>query len=489
MPNELFKKTATELSDLLAKKEIKAVDILESINARRHAVDPKVKAFLSCDEAFSQKLAQESDIRRQKGEKLSDLDGVPVGIKDVIAVKGQPLTCASRMLENFISPYDSTCSTQLKKSGAVLYGRLNMDEFAMGSSMDNSGFHPTYNPWNLEYSPGGSSGGSAASVAAQQVPLSLGTDTGGSIRQPAAFCGIVGLKPTYGRVSRYGLVAFASSLDQIGPFGRTVEDCALLLEAISSYDPNHDSTSINQPVPEYRAALKNKPKKYKIGIPKEYFTGGLTADVEKAVNQAIDFYKAQGFELKEVSLPHTKLAVPVYYVLATAEASSNLARYDGIRYGHRSQNISDAIDIFSKSRAEGFGAEVKRRIILGTYVLSSGYYDAYYLKAQKVRSLIRRDFLEAFKEVDVLLTPTTPTPSFKMGEKSSDPLAMYLNDIFTINVNIAGLPGISVPAGFSKEGLPLGYQLIGQHFGEQDLLQLAYLFEQAHDYYKATPKL
>jgi aspartyl-tRNA(Asn)/glutamyl-tRNA(Gln) amidotransferase subunit A len=487
--SELYQKTATELSALLKEGEISSVDIVKSLNARRNATDSRIQAFISCDEAFALKQAEESDKRRKEGKSLGVMDGVPVGMKDILATKDQPLTCASKILQNYVSPYDGTCSKNLKKAGVVQYGRLNMDEFAMGSSTEHSAFHSTFNPWNLECSPGGSSGGSAASVAARQVPVSLGTDTGGSIRQPAALTGIYGMKPTYGRVSRYGLVAFASSLDQIGPFGRTAEDVALLLGAIAGHDAEHDSTSINEPVPNYAGEMKKDGKKFRIGIPKEYFIDGIEPEVLAAVKNAISFYEKQGYAIEEVSMPNTEYAVSVYYIIASAEASSNLARYDGIRYGYRSKNITNAIDIFSKSRAEGFGEEVKRRIILGTYVLSSGYYDAYYLKAQKVRTLVRNDFLEAFKKVDALLTPTTPTVAFKMGSKTNDPLQMYLNDIFTINVNLAGLPGMSVPAGFDKNQMPIGFQLIGKPFGEVELLQLAHQFEQAHQFHTAEPKL
>jgi aspartyl-tRNA(Asn)/glutamyl-tRNA(Gln) amidotransferase subunit A len=383
------------------------------------------------------------------------------------------------MLKNFVSPYDATATLKLKAAGAVCWGRLNLDEFAMGSSTENSAFGTTANPWDLSRVPGGSSGGSAAAVAAGEAVAALGSDTGGSIRQPAALCSVVGLKPSYGRVSRYGLIAFASSLDQIGPFARSVADAATVLGAISGHDPR-DSTSVNQPVPDYSRALGElaaSGRKWKLGIPKEYFGEGLDPEVGAAVQAAITEYRKMGCEIKEVSLPHTKYAVGTYYIIATAECSSNLARYDGVRYGHRSAEAKDALDIYFKSRAEGFGPEVKRRIILGTYVLSSGYYDAYYLRAQKVRTLIRRDFLEAYKEVDAILTPTSPTPAFKMGEKAANPLAMYLNDIYTIGVNLAGLPGISVPCGFTAAGLPVGLQIIGQPFRESELLAVAAAYE------------
>jgi aspartyl-tRNA(Asn)/glutamyl-tRNA(Gln) amidotransferase subunit A len=415
------------------------------------------------------------------------LEGIPIGLKDVIAVTGQPLTASSRMLANFVSPYDATVTAKLKGAGAVLWGRLNCDEFAMGSSTENSAFGPTANPWDLTRVPGGSSGGSAAALAAGEAVATLGSDTGGSIRQPAALCGVVGLKPTYGLVSRYGLVAFASSLDQIGPFARTVEDAAIMLGAIAGHDPL-DSTSFQVEIPDYRAEMKRRQGPWRLGIPKEYFGAGLDPEVGATVERAIAFYRAQGCEIMEVSLPHTSFCLDTYYIIATAEASSNLARFDGIRYGHRSKDAKDAVDIYSKSRAEGFGAEVKRRIILGTYVLSSGYYDAYYLRAQKVRTLIRQDFLNSYREVDALLTPTSPIPAFKLGEKS-DPLALYLCDIYTIGANLAGLPAMSVPCGFTKGGLPIGLQLIGQPFREADLLAMAHTYEQAHDWKFRHPNL
>jgi aspartyl-tRNA(Asn)/glutamyl-tRNA(Gln) amidotransferase subunit A len=387
-----------------------------------------------------------------------------------------------------VSPYDATVTGKLKNAGAVCWGRLNMDEFAMGSSTENSAVQVTSNPYNLDRIPGGSSGGSAAAVAAGEAIVSLGSDTGGSIRQPAAFCNVVGLKPTYGLVSRYGLIAFASSLDQIGPFARTVEDAAILLQAIAGHDAN-DSTSFSVPVPDYRAELKKRKGPWRLGIPKEYFGEGLDPEVSAAVQAAINFYQKQGCEVKEVSLPHTKYGIGVYYIIATAECSSNLARFDGIRYGHRSADAKDIVDLYFKSRAEGFGQEVKRRVILGTYVLSSGYYDAYYLRAQKVRTLIRQDFLNAYKEVDAIVTPTSPTPAFKKGEKAANPLSMYLSDVYTIGVNLAGLPGISVPCGFSKAGLPIGLQIIGQPFQEADLLAIAHTYEQAHDWTTRHPNL
>ena len=488
MASALHYSTLTELSALLASGKSSSVEITRAFIERTKAVDSRVRAFNSFDEAGALALARESDERRAAGKALGPLDGLPIGFKDVISVTGQPLTASSKMLASFVSPYDATVTRRLKAAGAIPWGRLNLDEFAMGSSTENSAVAQTSNPYDLERVPGGSSGGSAAAVAAGEAPASLGSDTGGSIRQPAALCNVVGLKPTYGLVSRYGLIAFASSLDQIGPFTRTVEDAALLLGALAGHDPL-DSTSVNVPLPDYRAQLRSRKGPWKLGIPKEYFAEGLDPEVGAAVQKAIDFYRGLGCEIKEVSLPHTKYAVGVYYIIATAECSSNLARYDGIRYGHRSKDATDALDIYFKSRAEGFGAEVKRRIILGTYVLSSGYYDAYYLRAQKVRTLIRQDFLNAYKEVDAILTPTSPTPAFKKGEKAADPLSMYLSDIYTIGVNLAGLPGMSIPCGFSSQGLPIGLQLIGRPFEEADLLAVANAYDSAHDWAKRTPSL
>jgi len=487
MSDELIFKPATELAALLDAKEVSAVELTQAVIARTKAVDARVKAFNSFDEADALAQAAASDARRAAGQGRGPLDGIPIGMKDVIAVTGQPLTASSKMLANFVSPYDATVTEKLRRAGAVVWGRLNLDEFAMGSSTENSAFGATRNPWDLTCVPGGSSGGSAAALAAGEAIATLGSDTGGSIRQPAALCGVVGLKPTYGLVSRYGLIAFASSLDQIGPFARTVEDAAVLLGAIAGHDPR-DSTSFKTEIPDYRAELKRRKGPWRIGIPKEYFGAGLDPEVAAAVEQAVAFYRKQGCEIKEVSLPHTEHGVGVYYIIATAECSSNLSRYDGIRYGHRAKQAKDIVDLYFQSRAEGFGPEVKRRIILGTYVLSSGYYDAYYLRAQKVRTLIRQDFLNAYREVDALLTPTAPTPAFKAGAKA-DPLAMYLCDIYTIGVNLAGLPGISVPCGFSSGGLPIGLQLIGQPFKEAELLAIAQAYEQAHDWHTRHPKL
>jgi aspartyl-tRNA(Asn)/glutamyl-tRNA(Gln) amidotransferase subunit A len=487
MSDALYYQSIAELSAALQARRIPAVDLMQAVIARTQAVEDRVHAFNSYDVEDALAQARASDERRARGEARGPLDGIPIGLKDVIAVTGQPLTASSRMLQNFVSPYDATVTQRLRAAGAICWGRLNMDEFAMGSSTENSAFGPTANPYALDCVPGGSSGGSAAAVAAGETIVSLGSDTGGSIRQPASFCNVVGLKPTYGLVSRYGLIAFASSLDQIGPFGRSVEDTAIVLGAIAGHDPR-DSTSWRADVPDYRAALQSRRGPWRIGIPREYFGEGLDPEVAASVQAAVRFYESQGCTVKDVSLPHTEYGIGVYYIIATAECSSNLARFDGIRYGHRSKDAKDAVEIYSKSRAEGFGAEVKRRIILGTYVLSSGYYDAYYLRAQKVRTLIRQDFLNAYRDVDVILTPTAPTPAFRRGAKA-DPLAMYLCDIYTIGVNLAGLPAVSVPCGFSADGRPIGMQLIGQPFGEAELLAMAHTYERAHAWGQRRPTL
>jgi aspartyl-tRNA(Asn)/glutamyl-tRNA(Gln) amidotransferase subunit A len=487
--SELYFKTISELAAMLAAGETTSVAITRAVIDRTAAVDDQVQAFLSTDAADALAQAQASDERRAAGNTLGPLDGIPIGIKDTLAVKDQPLRCASKMLENYVSPFDATCVTKLREAGAVIWGRLNMDEFAMGSSTENSAYQTTSNPWDLDTIPGGSSGGSAAAMAAGEAIATLGTDTGGSIRQPAALCGVVGMKPTYGLISRYGLVAFASSLDQVGPFARTVEDAAILMEAMLGKD-DLDSTSIApQGDTHYAAALKEKKGPWKLGVPREFFGEGIDPEVKANIEQAIDWYKNQGCEIVDISLPHSELAVPVYYIVATAEASSNLARFDGVRYSHRSPEANDALSLFTKSRGEGFGDEVKRRIILGTYVLSSGYYDAYYLRAQKVRRLILGDFENAFEQVDAILTPTSPTPAFKRGERSDDPLAMYLSDVYTISVNLAGLPAISVPSGFTESGLPIGLQVIGKAFGEAEMFAVAHAFEKAHDYAQQTPTL
>lgn len=489
MSDELIFKPVAELAALLAGGKVSSVELVQAFASRTRAVDGRVKAFNSRDEAGALAAARASDARRSTQQARGALDGIPVGFKDVIAVDGQPLTCSSKMLANYVSPYDATVTEKLKAAGAIPWGRLNMDEYAMGSSTENSAFGATCNPWDLSRVPGGSSGGSAAAVAAGEAPISLGSDTGGSIRQPAALCGIVGLKPTYGLVSRYGLAAFASSLDQIGTFAHSVSDAALMLGTIAGHDPR-DSTSFETAIPDYRAELGKRAGPWRLGVPKEFFGEGLDPEIAASVRQAIEFYRKAGCEIREVSMPFTsEYAIAAYYIIATAECSSNLARYDGVRYGHRSKEATNAIDLYFKSRAEGFGEEVKRRIILGTYVLSSGYYDAYYLRAQKVRSLIRDEFMRVFKHCDALLSPTTPTPAFKIGEKSADPLSMYLSDIYTIGVNLAGLPGISIPCGFTSSKLPIGLQIIGQPFREADLLAIAHRYEQAHDWHTKHPNL
>ncbi len=485
----LYNKTIAELATMLAAGSTTSEAITQAIIDRTETVDTRVGAFLSYDASDALAQARASDARRAAGQSRGPLDGIPIGIKDTLAVRDQPLGCASKMLDGYVSPFDATCIAKLREAGAVIWGRLNMDEFAMGSSTENSAYQTTANPWNLETIPGGSSGGSAAAVAAGEAIASLGTDTGGSIRQPAALCGVVGMKPTYGLISRYGLVAFASSLDQVGPFARTVEDAALLMEAMLGKDPL-DSTSIApQGETHFAAALKTRKGPWKLGVPKEFFGEGIHPEVKANIEAAIAWYQGQGCQIVDISLPHSELAVPVYYIVATAEASSNLSRFDGVRYTHRSEAAKDALSLFTKSRGEGFGDEVKRRIILGTYVLSSGYYDAYYLRAQKVRRLILGDFEAAFERVDAILTPTSPTPAFKRGERANDPLAMYLSDVYTISVNLAGLPAISVPSGFTEAGLPIGLQVIGKAFGEADMFAIAHAFEQGHDYWKQVPVL
>ncbi len=479
--------TISELTAKLTRRECSAREATQSCLDRVTRVDGCIKAFLSHDAADALAQADAADKRLAAGER-GPLLGVPVAVKDVLCVKGHPLNCASKILGNFISPYDATVIEKLRQAGAIVFGRLNMDEFAMGSSTENSAFHTTLNPWDTTRIPGGSSGGSAAAVAADEALATLGSDTGGSIRQPAALCGCVGLKPTYGRVSRYGLVAFASSLDQIGPFAKDVRDAATILRAISGHD-SRDSTSVPEPVPDYSAALDGNIKGLKLGLPKEYMVGGLDPEVKAAVDAAVKQLISLGAEVKEISLPHTDYGVAVYYIIATAEASANLARFDGIRYGARVDG-NDPVELYSRTRGAGFGAEVKRRIILGTYVLSSGYYDAYYLRAQKVRTLIRQDFLKAFEHVDAIVTPTTPTAAFKVGEKSGDPLQMYLSDIFTIGCNLAGIPGISLPCGFTNSPkLPIGLQLLGKPFGEEALLRLAHAYEQSTPWHREKPSL
>jgi aspartyl-tRNA(Asn)/glutamyl-tRNA(Gln) amidotransferase subunit A len=471
--------TISELTARIARREVSAREAMQACLDQIQRVDEKIHAFISYDAADALAQADAADKLLTQDSRNTDrpLLGVPVAVKDVLAVKNQPLNCGSKILKNFISPYDATVVEKMKSAGAIVFGRLNMDEFAMGSSTENSTFGVTRNPWDLTRIPGGSSGGSAAAVAADETIAALGSDTGGSIRQPAALCGCVGLKPTYGRVSRYGLVAFASSLDQIGTFTKDVRDSAILLGVLAGHD-SRDSTSVPQPVPDYTAALTGDIKGLKLGLPKEYMIGGLDAEVKAAIDAAVKKFRELGAEIMEISLPHTNYAVATYYIIATAEASANLARFDGIRYGLRADGY-DPIELYSETRGAGFGAEVKRRIILGTYVLSSGYYDAYYLRAQKVRTLIRNDFLKAFEKVDAIVTPTSPTAAFKIGEKSDDPLQMYLSDIFTISCNLAGICGISIPCGFTQAPkLPIGLQLLGRPFGEETLLRIAHACEQ-----------
>jgi aspartyl-tRNA(Asn)/glutamyl-tRNA(Gln) amidotransferase subunit A len=484
---EWHQKSVDELAEALANGSVSSTDLTRHFVERTRRLEPQLNAFLSFDEEKTFSQAEASDQRRRSGKTLGPLDGIPVGLKDIVAEKGQPLTAGSRMLENFRSPYDATVVDRLKRAGMVLWGRLNMDEFAMGSSSENSAFGPTSNPWDLGRIPGGSSSGSAAAISAGEVPLALGSDTGGSVRQPAALCGIVGLKPTYGRVSRYGLVAYASSLDQIGPMGRCVRDVAHLLSVMAGHDPK-DSTSSRQPVPDYTKAIDSMAgRRYRMGIPKEYFGEGLDDEVRRSIEEAIGFYRNEGWEIRDVSIPTLPYSVPVYYVVATAEASSNLARYDGIRYTHRSPSASSIDEVYDLSRQEGFGPEVKRRILLGTYVLSHGYYDAFYGRAQRLRTLMYRDFSRVFGEVDLLLTPTSPFPAFRRGEKINDPLAMYLSDVYTISANLAGLPALSIPCGFTAGGLPIGLQLIGRAFGETDVLSAAHTFERAHRWNRFPP--
>jgi aspartyl-tRNA(Asn)/glutamyl-tRNA(Gln) amidotransferase subunit A len=472
----------SELLSLLHSGRLTAVDLTQACLDRIAAQDGRVGAFLSVDPQVSLEQARQIDQRRGRGEPLGLLAGLPVAIKDVICQKGTVTTCASRMLEKFVAPYDAHVIERLRKADAVLLGKTNMDEFAMGSSTENSAYKVTRNPWDLERTPGGSSGGSAAAVAAQMVPLSLGSDTGGSIRQPAGLCSVVGLKPTYGRVSRYGLIAYASSLDQIGPFAQDVRGAALLLEAIAGHDMR-DSTSVPRDVPWYTETLETPLQGLRIGVAREHFAPGLDPEVERSVRESLKVYERLGATLHEISLPHQKYAVAVYYLVAPSEASSNLARYDGVHYGHRAAQFDSMVEMYSASRGEGFGAEVKRRIMLGTYALSAGYYDAYYLKALKVRRLIRNDFDAAFQKVDLIATPVNPTPAFKIGELVNDPLAMYLSDIYTISANLAGIPGISVPAGFSSGGLPLGLQLLAAPFEEERLLRAARMLERETEWH------
>lgn len=478
---KLYQQTVQKIGEMLARREVTAQEVLASIAERIGQVENKIQAFTTLTLKEAERIAADLD---SKGE-VGDLTGIPCGIKDNICTRGIKTTCASEMLENFVPPYDATVVNKLKSAGAVMVGKLNMDEFAMGSSTENSGFFPTHNPWDLTRVPGGSSGGAAAAVAAGEVFYALASDTGGSIRQPASFCGVVGMKPTYGMVSRFGLVAFASSLDQIGPVTRTVTDCALVMNAICGHD-RQDSTSLQLEGPDFRSYLQTDIKGLKIGFPREYFQKGVDQEVKDTIKKALLKYEELGAIVEETSLPHSEYALPAYYIIAPAEASSNLARFDGVRYGYRDTHAEDIIGMFSSTRARGFGPEVTRRIMLGTYALSSGYYDAYYLKALKVRRLIKEDFDQAFDKHDVLISPTATSVAFKIGEKSEDPLSMYMSDILTIPVNLAGIPSISIPGGF-VDNLPVGLQLMGRPLSEGTLLKAAYAFEQATDYHLQTP--
>ncbi len=481
--NELLKKSATEQRKALLNKEISAVELANATFERIDEVEDKIKAFNSLTKETALETAKKVDEKIAKGEELPLLAGIPLVLKDNMNLVGSKTTASSKILENFVSPYNATITDKLLNNLVPIVAKANLDEFAMGSSNENSAFNKVHNPWNLNKVPGGSSGGSAASVAACEATLSLGSDTGGSIRLPASFCGIVGMKPTYGRVSRYGLIAFASSLDQIGPFARTVEDAANLLQVISGHDPK-DSTSLDLPVENYSASLNNDIKGRKVGVIKELMGEGLSDDVRNAIEMAIETYKQQGCEIVEVSLPNLKYSIGIYYILATAECSSNLARFDGVKYGYRHADAQNLLEMYTKTRAEGFGAEVKRRIMLGTYALSSGYYDAYYKKAQQMRRLVKEDFDKVFEQVDILISPTCPNTAFDIGARTEDPLAMYLTDIATISANLAGIPGISVPAGFDKDGMPIGLQILAPQLKEADLFNFSYKFEQQHDFYK-----
>mgnify|MGYP002632461252 CR=1 FL=1 len=480
--------TTGQLLDAMQGGAVSAVEVTQAYLDEISTHEETVGAFLTVDSEGALSQAAEVDRKRSAGETLGKLAGLPVAVKDNICTKGLATTCASRMLENFVPPYDAHVTTQLRNADAVIIGKTNLDEFAMGSSTENSALQVTRNPWNTAHAPGGSSGGSAAAVSARLASLGIGSDTGGSIRQPASFCGVVGMKPTYGRVSRYGLVAFASSLDQIGPFATDVTGTALLLESIAGYD-NRDSTSVDRPVPSYSATVDQPLEGLRVGVVSEFFGEGINADVDSSVRAAIDVYRSLGAEVSEVSLPHTKYAVATYYLIACSEASSNLARYDGVHYGRRAEQFENMIDMYAASRAEGFGAEVKRRIMLGVFALSEGYSDQYYLKALKVRRLIRNDFDAALENVDVLAGPTCPTPAFKIGELVDDPLQMYLSDICTLSANLAGIPGVSVPAGFSSDGLPIGLQLLAGPFEEEKLLRSARMFERETDWHTKRPTI
>lgn len=482
----MIERTANELVALLQRGEITSEDLTQQFLQAIRQRDAQTRAFLLVDEAGALQQARHVDQKRKKGVAVGALAGLPVALKDNLCVRGQRTTCGSKVLANFSPPYDAHVVTRLKQADAILIGKTNMDEFAMGSSGENSAFPPACNPWDLTRVPGGSSSGSAVAVAASEAPLALGSDTGGSIRMPASFCGIAGMKPTYGRVSRYGLVAYGSSLDQIGPFGRCVADVALMLNVIAGHD-DRDSTSVAQPAPDYLAKLMEPVQPLTIGIPRELFGEGIDGEVEKTVREAIQVYEGLGAKTVEVSLPHLRYAVATYYLVATAEASSNLARYDGAHFGHRAERFDNLIDMVTRSRGEGFGAEVKRRIMLGTYALSSGYKDAYYVKALQVRRLIKNEFDAAFTQCDVLLSPTSPTPAFKLGERINDPVQMYLMDICTLGINLAGIPAISLPCGFTAAGLPVGLQLAAPAFAEEKMLRVAQMYQSATDWHQRRP--
>ena len=482
----LTEKTASELIALQESKEASALDIANAFLKVIAEREPRIHAFMYVDETAVRAQAEAVDLKRKQGQPLGPLAGVPVAVKDLFCTEGTTTTCSSKILQNFVPPYDAHVVQKLKQADAVLIGKTNMDEFAMGSSTENSAYETTRNPWNTDTIPGGSSGGSAAAVAACEAPLSIGTDTGGSIRQPAALCGIVGLKATYGRVSRYGMIAFASSLDQAGPFSHDVADAARLLEVIAGHD-ERDSTSVDQPVPAYSQTVEQPIENLRIGVPSEFFSEGLDAEVEAAVRAALKEYEALGATLVDISLPHSPYALAAYYIVAPAEASSNLARYEGMHYGYRTPTKTDLIGIYTKTRSEGFGPEVQRRIMIGTYVLSSGYVDAYYIKALKVRRLVKQDYDHAFQQCDVIIGPTSPGPAFKVGEKTDDPLAMYLNDIYTVSGNLAGIPGMSIPCGFTKSNLPIGLQLLSPAFDEERMLRIARMYEKQTDWHTRRP--
>ncbi len=483
----MLNKNLKELSGMLAGREISSVELTQAFLARIEALNPEINAFITVDRESSLKQAQEADRRIAQGN-AGPMTGIPVAQKDIFCAKGWRTTCASKMLANFVSPYDAHVIERFDQAGAVNIGKTNMDEFAMGSSNETSFFGAVKNPWDRRAVPGGSSGGSAAAVAARMAPVATGTDTGGSIRQPAALCGISGIKPTYGVVSRYGMIAFASSLDQGGPMGKSAEDLALMLNVMAGFD-RRDSTSLDRPVEDYSRSLDDTIEGLRIGIPMQYFGEGLDPEVEKVVQDAISHYEKMGAKIVEVSLPNTRLSIPAYYVIAPAEASSNLSRYDGVRYGFRAKEYEDLVDMYEKSRAQGFGAEVKRRIMVGTYVLSHGYYDAYYIQAQKIRRLIARDFTESFAKCDVIMGPTSPSTAFDLGEKGDDPVQMYLSDIYTIAVNLAGLPGMSIPAGFASNGRPVGLQIVGNYFSEAKMLNVAHQYQKNTDWHVRMPSI